>query len=69
MLVLHDLLGVTEGRTAKFVKTFGTIGVDTVAAISAYADEVRSGAFPAAEHQYAASPEAVEAARGAARRA
>ncbi|WP_024356596.1 3-methyl-2-oxobutanoate hydroxymethyltransferase [Leucobacter chironomi] len=69
VLVLHDLLGVTEGRTAKFVKTFGTIGVDTVAAISAYADEVRSGAFPAAEHQYAASPEAVEAARGAARRA
>ncbi|WP_336991885.1 3-methyl-2-oxobutanoate hydroxymethyltransferase [Leucobacter sp. VD1] len=67
VLVLHDLLGVTEGRTAKFVKTYGTIGPDTVAAIGAYADEVRSGAFPAAEHQYAASSEAVEAARAAAR--
>ena len=67
VLVLHDLLGVTEGRTAKFVKTYGTIGPDTVAAIGAYADEVRSGAFPAAEHQYAASAEAVEAARAAAR--
>jgi 3-methyl-2-oxobutanoate hydroxymethyltransferase len=41
VLVLHDLLGVTEGRTAKFVKRYGSIGDDTVAAISAYADDVR----------------------------
>jgi len=65
VLVLHDLLGITEGRAAKFVKRYAAIGEDTVAAITAYAGEVREGAFPAAEHQYAASPEAVEAARGA----
>lgn len=63
VLVLHDLLGITEGHTAKFVKRYGTIGADTVAAISAYAAEVRSAAFPAAEHGYAASEEAVAAAR------
>lgn len=68
VLVVNDLLGVTEGRTAKFVKTYGSIGDDTVAAISAYADEVRSGAFPGAEHQYAATPEAVAAARKSAER-
>ncbi|EYT56011.1 3-methyl-2-oxobutanoate hydroxymethyltransferase [Leucobacter sp. UCD-THU] len=67
VLVLHDLLGVTEGRTAKFVKRYGSIGDDTVAAISAYADDVRSGGFPGPEHQYTASPEAVAAARAAAR--
>lgn len=65
VLVLHDLLGVTEGHTAKFVKRFGSIGDDTIAAISAYAAEVRSAAFPGAEHQYAASAEAVAAARAA----
>lgn len=65
VLVLHDLLGVTEGTTAKFVKSFGSIGDDTVAAITAYAEEVRSGEFPGAEHQYGASDEAVAAAKAA----
>ncbi|MBK0419896.1 3-methyl-2-oxobutanoate hydroxymethyltransferase [Leucobacter sp. CSA1] len=65
VLVLHDLLGITEGRTAKFVKRFASVGVETVAGIAAYAAEVRSGAFPADEHQYGASDEAVEAARAA----
>ncbi|QIM17922.1 3-methyl-2-oxobutanoate hydroxymethyltransferase [Leucobacter coleopterorum] len=63
VLVLHDLLGVTEGGTAKFVRSFGSIGEATVAAISDYADEVRAGSFPGPEHQYAATPEAVDAAR------
>lgn len=67
VLVLHDLLGITEGRAAKFVKRYAAIGEDMVAAVTAYADDVRSGAFPTAEHQYAASPEAVEAARQALR--
>lgn len=68
VLVVNDLLGITEGRTAKFVKTYGTVGEDTVAAIAAYASEVRSGAFPGQEHQYAAGEGAVEAARAAAGR-
>ncbi|WP_449278183.1 3-methyl-2-oxobutanoate hydroxymethyltransferase [Leucobacter sp. GX24907] len=66
VLVSDDLLGATEGRTAKFVKSFGSIGDNRVAAIAAYAAEVRSGAFPAAEHQYAANADAVAAARAAA---
>lgn len=65
VLVLHDLLGVTEGRTAKFVKRYGTIGDDTVAAISTYAAEVRAGVFPGHEHQYAAGEDAIAAARSA----
>ncbi|MFA5606242.1 MAG: 3-methyl-2-oxobutanoate hydroxymethyltransferase [Leucobacter sp.] len=65
VLVLHDLIGATEGSTAKFVKQFGTVGDDTVAAIAAYTAEVRSGAFPTAEHGYAATDEAVAAARAA----
>lgn len=65
VLVLHDLLGVTEGTMAKFVKRFGSVGEATVAAISDYAAEVRAGSFPGPEHQYAATPEAVAAARAA----
>lgn len=65
VLVLHDLLGMTEGHTAKFVKQFATIGDDMVAGISAYAAEVRGGTFPALEHQYPVDPQVVEAARAA----
>ena len=63
VLVLHDLLGMTEGHTAKFVKQFANIGDDIVAGISAYAAEVRDGTFPASEHQYPVDPQVVEAAR------
>ncbi|MGK0722057.1 3-methyl-2-oxobutanoate hydroxymethyltransferase [Leucobacter sp. W1478] len=63
VLVLHDLLGMTEGHTAKFVKQFANIGDDIVAGISAYAAEVRDGIFPASEHQYPVDPQVVEAAR------
>lgn len=63
VLVLHDLLGITEGKTAKFVKRYASVGDDSAGAISAYAAEVRAGEFPAGEHQYGARAEAVEAAR------
>lgn len=68
VLVLHDLLGITEGRGAKFVKRFAELGDEMAAAVSSYADEVRSGSFPAKEHTYAASTEAVAAAQDALRR-
>ncbi|WP_053387873.1 3-methyl-2-oxobutanoate hydroxymethyltransferase [Leucobacter japonicus] len=63
VLVLNDLLGITEGHTAKFVKRYGSVGDDSVAAIEAYAAEVRSRTFPGPEHRYAATDEAIAAAR------
>ncbi|GAB2569923.1 3-methyl-2-oxobutanoate hydroxymethyltransferase [Dyella jejuensis] len=52
VLVVYDMLGITPGKRPKFSKDFlagrGSIGE----AIAAYADDVRSGAFPAAEHSY-----------------
>jgi len=51
--VLHDLLGLDTGhRKPKFVKDFLGEGGSVAAAIRAYADAVRSGAFPDAEHSY-----------------
>ncbi|MDE2155378.1 MAG: 3-methyl-2-oxobutanoate hydroxymethyltransferase [Xanthomonadaceae bacterium] len=53
VLVIHDMLGITPGKRPKFSKDF-LAGRDSVAAaIAAYAEDVRSGAFPAAEHSFA----------------
>jgi 3-methyl-2-oxobutanoate hydroxymethyltransferase len=50
VLVLQDMLGITPGKRPKFSKDF-LAGRDSVAAaIAAYAEDVRSGAFPAPEH-------------------
>lgn len=65
VLVIHDLLGITEGKTAAFVKRYGAIGPDMVAGVAAYAREVRGGVFPGPEHGYSATEAAVDAARAA----
>lgn len=65
VLVMHDLLGVSEGRSPVFVKRFAELGTAMVETIESYAAEVRAGLFPAGEHQYRATPEAVQAAREA----
>jgi len=51
VLVLHDLLGVTE-RTAKFVRRYASLADEATAAVAAFADDVRSGAFPADAEVY-----------------
>jgi 3-methyl-2-oxobutanoate hydroxymethyltransferase len=53
VLVYHDLLGLGTGRPPRFVKQYANLHEAAVAAVTAYAGEVRSGAFPAAEHTYA----------------
>lgn len=53
ILVLHDLLGLDTGhRRPRFVKDFLAEGGSIAGAIAAYADAVRGGVFPAAEHGY-----------------
>ena len=52
VLVLHDMLGITPGKRPKFSKDF-LAGRDSVAAaIAAYVQDVRDGAFPAPEHGF-----------------
>ncbi|NMN94791.1 3-methyl-2-oxobutanoate hydroxymethyltransferase [Antrihabitans stalactiti] len=52
VLVWQDMAGYTSGKTAKFVKKFGNVGDELRNAAMAYADEVRTGAFPAEEHSF-----------------
>lgn len=63
VLVMHDLLGITEGKAAAFVKRYARIGDDMVGGVQAYAREVKDGVFPGAEHGYSANEDALAAAR------
>ena len=51
ILVLEDMLGLSP-RVPKFVRRYGELGPGIEAAISAYASDVRSRAFPGPEHVY-----------------
>ena len=54
VLVLHDFLGLDSGhRRPKFDKDFLAEGGSVAGAVRAYADAVRAGTFPDAEHAYA----------------
>jgi 3-methyl-2-oxobutanoate hydroxymethyltransferase len=56
VLVLHDLLGMHEGRAPKFVKRYAEVRSAMVEGLRSYAAEVRSGDFPGAEHIYSIEP-------------
>jgi 3-methyl-2-oxobutanoate hydroxymethyltransferase len=52
ILVIDDMLGLFTEFTPKFVKRYRELGGDIAQAAHDYADEVRQGRFPAAEHTY-----------------
>lgn len=52
VMVLHDILGLKTRPTPKFVKNFLADAGSIDEAISAYANAVRNGQFPAPEHIY-----------------
>jgi 3-methyl-2-oxobutanoate hydroxymethyltransferase len=60
VLVWHDLLGITEGPTPRFVKRYAELGSVTRAALEAYIADVRAGTFPASEHEYKISREELQ---------
>jgi 3-methyl-2-oxobutanoate hydroxymethyltransferase len=60
VLVLHDLLAIHEGFKPKFVKQYAEIGRAMVEGVRAYAEDVRSRAFPGPEHSYGIAPEELE---------
>ena len=52
VLVLHDLLGISERRVPKFVKKYADIATITRQAVQQYGKEVQDGTFPGPEHCY-----------------
>ncbi|MFB3077583.1 MAG: 3-methyl-2-oxobutanoate hydroxymethyltransferase, partial [Lysobacterales bacterium] len=52
VLVMHDMLGL-GGQVPRFVANFMRGSKSIGAAFESYVSDVRSGRFPAKEHQYA----------------
>ncbi len=61
VLVLHDVLGLEDRFTPKFVRRYAELAELGTAALEQYAADVRSGAFPSDDESYHLSAEAADA--------
>lgn len=52
VLVLHDMLDISGGKKARFVRNFMSGQTSIAAAVAAYVAAVKDGSFPATEHCY-----------------
>jgi 3-methyl-2-oxobutanoate hydroxymethyltransferase len=52
VLVLHDMLGLNEGFSPKFLRRFADLGTAVRDAVRAYAADVRAGRYPGKEHSF-----------------
>jgi len=52
VLVLHDMLGLNETFSPKFLRRFAQLAGEVRSAARMYADEVRQGRYPGAEHSF-----------------
>ena len=65
VLVFHDLLGIREGRGARFVQRYADILDEMVAGVAAYAEDVRTRRYPGPDHGYSIPDEELAAFRQA----
>ena len=52
VLVLHDMLGLNDAFSPKFLKRYAEMGATVRAAARTFADEVRRGVYPGREHGF-----------------
>ncbi len=60
VLVLHDLIGLTFTKPARFVRRYANTGETIRRAIAAFREDVRAGRYPSYEESYAAEPAKAE---------
>jgi 3-methyl-2-oxobutanoate hydroxymethyltransferase len=53
ILVIHDILGLCDKYSPKFVKKYADVKSLISAAVSQYSQEVKAGEFPGEEHSFA----------------
>ena len=56
VLVWHDLLGLYEWGSPRFVKRYAELRPEILGALQSYAGEVRAGEFPTSEYTYSIDP-------------
>jgi 3-methyl-2-oxobutanoate hydroxymethyltransferase len=64
VLVWHDLLGINEGVAPRFVKRYADVAGEIRRGLTAFAADVRSGAYPADEHSYKIAADELRAFEG-----
>lgn len=52
ILVIDDMLGLSDGRTPKFVKKYADLRADALKAILQYKEDVKGRRFPSDEYSY-----------------
>jgi len=52
VLVIHDMIGMFDRHTPKFVKKYRLIGEQILEALTEFKEDVAAGSFPAREHCY-----------------
>ena len=57
VLVLHDLIGLSFGKPARFVRRYAEVGEAIRTAVASFGEDVRAGRYPSAEETYAAAPD------------
>jgi 3-methyl-2-oxobutanoate hydroxymethyltransferase len=60
VLVFHDLLGIYDGHTARFVKRYANVREEMIQGVKAYAEDVRARRYPEPEHEYTMAPDEAE---------
>ena len=61
VLVLHDMLGLSFGKQARFVRPYANLREVITEAVSRYADDVRNGTYPSEAESYGVPAETAEA--------
>jgi len=57
VLVFHDLLGIYDGHTARFVKRYANVREQMIAGVQAFAEDVRTRRYPEPDHGYTMAPD------------
>src|SRR6266850_839522 len=60
VLVLHDMLGLSFGKQARFVRPYANLREVMTEAVSRYADDIRNGTYPSEAESYSLPAEAAE---------
>lgn len=60
VLVLHDMLGLSFGKQARFVRPYANLREVMTEAVSKYADDVRTGTYPSQAESYGLPAETAE---------
>jgi 3-methyl-2-oxobutanoate hydroxymethyltransferase len=60
VLVLHDMLGLSFGKLARFVRPYANLNEVMTEAVTRYADDVRNGTYPSEDESYALPAEAAD---------